>query len=343
MADFAPIWNSFNAGELSPLLDGRTDQEKYFAGAKDLQNFIPTVQGPIARRGGTRYIGGTKSDGKVWFMSFEFSSAQSYILEFGELYIRFWVNRGQLLSGMTPYEVVSPWTLDDLTTAEGTFALHFTQSGDIMWVASSKGTKKPYKLSRLGATNWTLTEVPFRNGPFNDVDPASAIIVAASVQEGEGFLFASAPLFRASDVGTSFFLETQMPGAVAPWKIDTITAINAIRRYDGNVYRAVSVGTTGKTGNIPPVHLSGDALDGENAVVWRYLHSGYGWVRITSFESDIKVGMTVLSYLPIDLLGSYVGGGNGDDPGTPTSDPPATYPDPRAPGGDAVYPDTLEP
>lgn len=334
MADLAPIWSSFNAGELSPLLDGRTDQEKYFSGAKVMQNFIPTVQGPVMRRGGTRYIGNTKGDGKAWFIPFEFSSAQSYVLEFGENYIRFWVNRGQLQSGMAPYEIVSPWTLADLTTDEGTLALHYTQSGDIMWIVSSRGDKKAYKLSRLGATNWTLTEVLFRNGPFADIDPFTPIMVAASVQEGDGFLFSSAPLFRPSDVGTSFFLETQTPGAVAPWKVDTTTVAGAVRRYDGNVYRAVAVGSTGKTGVNPPVHLSGDALDGPGGVTWRYLHSGYGWVRITSFESNIKVGMTVLSYLPVDLLGNYVGGDNGDDPGTPSGgSPPPVYPEPEYPGG----------
>ena len=58
MADLSPIWNSFNAGELSPLMDGRTDQPQYFSGCKVMQNFIPTVQGPAARRGGTRYICG---------------------------------------------------------------------------------------------------------------------------------------------------------------------------------------------------------------------------------------------------------------------------------------------
>lgn len=333
MADFAPIWTSFNAGELSPLLDGRTDQEKYFAGCKDIQNFIPTVQGPASRRGGTRYIGDAKDHGKAWFIPFEFSSSQSYILEFGELYLRFWVNRGQLVSGPDPYEIVTPWTLADLTTADNTLALHVTQLGDVMWITAQGGDKKPYKLSRLGATNWTLEAVYFRNGPFQDVDPFSTTIVAASVQEGAGFLFASAPLFRATDVGTSFYLETQTPGAVAPWKVDTTTTVGAIRRYDGNVYKAVAVGSLGKTGNVPPVHLSGDALDGENAVTWRYQHSGSGWVRITEFISDVKVGMTVLSFLPIDLLGHYTGGGTGDTVGTPSDDPPGDFPDPRQPGG----------
>lgn len=340
MAGSTPIWSSFNAGELSPLMDGRTDQEKYFSGTKLSQNFIPTVQGPSMRRGGTRYIGSTKSEGKAWFVPFEFSSAQSYILEFGENYVRFWLNRGQLLSGGLPYEVASPWTLADLTTAEGTFALHTTQSGDILWLTSSKSDEKAYKLSRLGATNWTLVEVPFRNGPFQDIDPFSTIVVAASGQQGDIFLFASAPLFRTSDVGTSFFLETQTPGAVAPWKVDTITAVNAVRRYDGNVYRAVRVGASGKTGVNPPVHLTGDSLDGEGGVTWRYLHSGYGWVRITEFISNIKVAATVLSYLPVDLLGSYVGGDNGDDPGTPSVDPPTEYPLPDLPGVDQ---DELEP
>ena len=110
MSRSAPIWNSFNAGELSPLIDGRTDQEKYFAGCKRLRNFIPTVQGPAARRGGGRYLGATKNNLRAWFLPFEFNQAQSYVLELTDLKMRFWVNRGQLLSAGVPYEITTPWS-----------------------------------------------------------------------------------------------------------------------------------------------------------------------------------------------------------------------------------------
>src|SRR5689334_4821814 len=105
MGRFAPIWNTFNSGELSPLIDGRTDQEKYFAGCKKLRNFIPSVQGPVTRRGGSRHLGSTKNNERAWLVPFEFNQQQSYILEFSPLTLRFWANRGQLLSGGVPYEI----------------------------------------------------------------------------------------------------------------------------------------------------------------------------------------------------------------------------------------------
>ena len=37
-----PTFSAFTSGELSPLLEGRTDLEKYFKGAKVLENMIIT-------------------------------------------------------------------------------------------------------------------------------------------------------------------------------------------------------------------------------------------------------------------------------------------------------------
>ncbi len=237
MADIAPIWNSFNAGELSPLMDGRTDQPQYFSGCKVMQNFIPTAQGPAARRGGTRYIGATKSNARAWLVPFEFSQDQSYVLEFGNSYLRFWVNRGQLLFSGSPYEVVSPWTSADLLTDDGTLALRTAQSADIMWQCLASGTKAPYKLSRLGATNWTQTLVPFNDGPFNDVDPKSTIVVRASATTGTVTLTSSAALFRASDVGTSFFVQAQSYSDVQPWVAQQNASAGDTCQHEGNYYR----------------------------------------------------------------------------------------------------------
>src|SRR4051812_47525822 len=100
MTKATPIKYSFNAGELSPLLDGRTDQAKYYSGASICENFIPTVQGPIIRRGGTYFANEVKtSANRTWLRRFTFNVTQSYILEFGDQYIRFYTNRGLVLEG----------------------------------------------------------------------------------------------------------------------------------------------------------------------------------------------------------------------------------------------------
>jgi len=296
MSRFAPIWNSFNAGELSPLIDGRTDQEKYFAGCKTLLNFIPTVQGPATRRGGSRYLGGVRNNLRPWFMSFEFNQAQSYVLELTDLKMRFWVNRGQLLSGPTPYEIVTPWSDANLITEEGTLALRSVQSADVMWICHNAGAVKPQKLSRLGATNWTLADAPFINGPFEDVDPTSTVNVTASAVTGAITLTAGSAIFSADDIGTSFYMEQKDGTGIKTWNAGQKVALNDVRRYEGNYYRctAVPAGAKPGTGNNPPVHTEGAFWDGggtddsttddlsSTGVEWTYLHSGYGWATITA-------------------------------------------------------------
>ena len=287
MARSAPIWNTFNAGELSPLIDGRTDQEKYFAGCKRLRNFIPTVQGPATRRGGTRYLGATKGNLRAWFMPFEFNQAQSYVLELTDLKMRFWVNRGQLLSAGLPYEITTPWSAANLVTEEGTLALRSVQSGDIMWIVHNEGAVRPQKLSRLGATSWTLADVDFENGPFEDIDPDSTVTVTASGTSGVITLTASSAIFTADDIGTPFYMEQKDAAGVTTWQVQTAVAAGAVRKYQGNYYLCTStLGASGKTGANPPVHTEGRVWDGPgntaDGAEWEYRHSGYGWAKITA-------------------------------------------------------------
>lgn len=48
---------SFASGEISPLLDGRTDIAKYAGACKRLENFIPTPQGGLLKRPGLQHLG----------------------------------------------------------------------------------------------------------------------------------------------------------------------------------------------------------------------------------------------------------------------------------------------
>ncbi|MEN6527590.1 MAG: hypothetical protein ABFD65_13995 [Candidatus Polarisedimenticolia bacterium] len=300
-----PTVTSFNAGELSPLLDGRVDQDKYFSGCKQLSNFIPTVQGPARRRGGTRRVGEVKSSAqRAWLTDFVFSVGQAYVLEFGDLYLRFWTNRGQLLNGGAPYEIASPYTAANLTTAEGTFALRTLQSGDVMWIVHAEGKYPPYRLSRLGATNWTLAPETFNGGPFRDINTDAAVIVGASGVTGSVTLTASTPIFTADHIGSLFLLESMNPGTVPPFQGGVAYAAGALVRNGGNVYEAQNSGTGvgSSLQRYVPVHTEGDAFDG--IITWRYLHSGYGWGRITSVVAGgLQAQMDVIQRLPAEVAG----------------------------------------
>jgi hypothetical protein len=97
-----PIINNFNGGELTPLLDSRTDLQRYLTGCRTLKNFIPTIYGGAVRRPGTYYVAETKhsensEDKKSMMVPFEYNVEQAYSLEFGEEYIRFFKNGGQIV------------------------------------------------------------------------------------------------------------------------------------------------------------------------------------------------------------------------------------------------------
>lgn len=300
-----PIFTSFNGGELSPLLDGRVDQDKYFTGCKTLTNFIPTVQGPARRRGGTRHVGLAKFGAKrAWLADFVFSAGQAYVLEFGDLYLRFWTNRGQLLSGAVPYEIATPYSEADLITAEGTFALRTLQSSDVMWIVHSEGKYPPYRLSRRGAIDWTLAPEEFTDGPFRDVNTDSNLTMQASSVSGTVTVTANSARFVAGHVGSLLILNSFNPSTVAPYQTYKSVAIGDRVRNGGNVYEAQNAFTYSsgdQTQRYVPTHTEGDAYDG--AVTWRYLHSGYGWGKIISVSGDgLTCQLQVTSRLPEEVV-----------------------------------------
>ena len=118
------ITQSFNAGEWSPKLDGRSDLEKYYSACRILQNMYPTRYGPAERRPGLQFVAEVKDSSKVTrLLPFKFSTVQAYILEPGDQYLRFFKDRGQIITGAGVEDlssldnIVAHWLLnDDLAT-----------------------------------------------------------------------------------------------------------------------------------------------------------------------------------------------------------------------------------
>jgi hypothetical protein len=323
MPKASPIRTSFNAGELSPLMDGRVDVAKYSNGCKVLENFIPTVQGPAVRRGGTRYVAEVKSSAnRTWLAHFEFSSTQSFVLEFGNQYIRFFFNRGQLLSGGSPYEIVSPYLLADLTNADGGFAIDMVQSGDIIYMAHPSYPLQ--KLSRLGNTNWTITAVDLLNGPFKDQNSDRTRTMYASATTGTITLTASSATFTSAMVGSYVYLEPSDLSNVKPWYAGqefTTNPFGVLRRSEGKTYTCTtngvpSSGKVWRTGGDKPVHTYGTQADGDAGVIagtvverngldWLFVDNGFGYVKITAFTNSTTVTAVVQGNNP--LPGGVVG------------------------------------
>jgi len=100
MARSTVAFTNFTAGELSPRLDGRTDLGKYFNGSKTLENMVVHPHGGASRRPGTKFAHEVKSSAaKTRLIPFEFSTTQTYILELGNTYIRFYKDKGIITEG----------------------------------------------------------------------------------------------------------------------------------------------------------------------------------------------------------------------------------------------------
>ena len=195
MARASPLFTSFNAGEWSPLLHGRPDLGKYRGATRTCRNMIPLPQGAATRRPGTSHVAPTKNDGVARLVAFVFSTVQAYAIEMGDLYFRFFKDRGQIESSPgVPYEIVSPYAAAQIA------AVKWTQSADILYLCHPAA--RPKELTRTGHTNWAVANFAFRDGPYLEVNTDAAKTLAPSATTGAITITAAghAP-FAATDVG----------------------------------------------------------------------------------------------------------------------------------------------
>ena len=192
------IQTSFATGEISPSLYGRPDLAKYSAGLARCENFIIHPHGGVSKRPGMRFV--AKAKGRCRLVEFEYSIDQTYVLEFGNKYVRFFRNGAQITKDGEPYELVTPYLEADLD------ALSFTQSADVLYIVH-KGYR-PMELYRVSDDEWALQDFPFRNGPFRNKTEAQAdVTLALSALSGDNVtMTASAPLFEAGHAGALFEL-----------------------------------------------------------------------------------------------------------------------------------------
>jgi hypothetical protein len=163
MVKAAPAFTGFTAGELSPRMDGRTDFDKYYQGCKTLNNFLVHPHGGAARRPGAIFISEVKDSTKaIRLIPFEFNVTQTYVLEFGNQYIRFYKDGGQIVDSGSAYEIASPYLENELDE------IKFVQSADVMYLCHKNHQVR--KLTRTDHTAWTITEVDFRFGPMMDMN-----------------------------------------------------------------------------------------------------------------------------------------------------------------------------
>ena len=329
------LQNCFNAGEIDPLVYGRVDISKYATSCRALQNFIPTVQGPVQKRGGLRYIGEAKyPNRRCVLVPFKSSATEHYVLEFGHGYIRFWTVRGQIIVSGEPCEIVSPYSISDLVAADGTPLIQTVQSGDVLYIACP--TVYPQMLTKVSATNWKIQKFIPVGGPWDEPNTTESRKISASGRSGSVTLSAGFDVFKSTDVGRQVRLEIESYDAYQPWESDRDYKpedlnTNVYVVNDMKIYRFVRYRSTGdyiRSGTRQPTHTRGSAWDGYGNFInreghtekcgleWRYDNCGYGIATITAVTDARTATATVQSKYPLPsgintyrwTLGAWHGG-----------------------------------
>ena len=135
MARVHPIQTNFTAGEISPKLAGQIDFSKYANGVETMENMTVQTQGGASRRSGTRFVCEVKDSSKnTRLIPFEFNVTQSYILEFGNQYIRFYKDNGQIVEANKTVSAITK-----ANPAVVTASSHGYSNGDHVWLVSVVG------------------------------------------------------------------------------------------------------------------------------------------------------------------------------------------------------------
>lgn len=184
MATVHHLQPTFAGGEFAPSLTSRVDLAKYGTGLKKAKNFIVHPHGGASNRPGLKYVAAAKyADKKCRLIEFEFAVDESYMLEFGDLYLRIHSPTGGTLTtdgtpvseGGIPYEVVTPYLEAELPL------IKVTQSADVLYIVHPDHA--PMTLERYAdlPPDWRLIEFPYKNGPFmvSNLDETKTLTASA--------------------------------------------------------------------------------------------------------------------------------------------------------------------
>lgn len=141
--------NTFNAGELTPLLTCRLDIEKRASGCKKLENFLVLEHGGITKRPGINTVSGIPA-GNARFIHFQYSATDVAIIVLTDCLATIFMNDAAVQT------VATKWTGDMLSE------IRYVQVNSVGWIVSSI---TPYQIKWNGET-FSFVEFPFTFPPL---------------------------------------------------------------------------------------------------------------------------------------------------------------------------------
>ena len=264
MAKASPIINALNAGEWSPLLDGRTDIQGYSASAVKMENFIPSIQGPAIKRGGTGFVRQVKdSTDRTWLVPFIKSRSTAYQIEFGELYCRFYQNRSPIVtgspSGITGATAANPVVITStghpFADGDDIFVYDVTGMTELngRWYIVANKTANTYELTTIhgdnvdGASYTAYAGGGQADEPYEIVSPYSAAALETSDGELNIDFVQSGDVLYITDRSGILPARTLSRTSTTSWAFSAITSDTgpflAINSTDTTLYSSAATGS----------------------------------------------------------------------------------------------------
>ena len=250
---------------MSPLMDGRTDSEKYATGCRILENFFVRSYGGAFKRPGTKMVAQSNGAahpnlaGCVRVIPFRRNTTISFILVF-----------------KTNLIVVYSSSFSEIATLTTTYTeseiadLHYCQLNDVMYLAVA--TKHPQIITRANDGTWSIADVPFQFAPALD-PPSNAVTMTlvygakpwvtpplqfppvTSYAVGDFVLYLN-ELYRCKTANSDLaFTIAKWDKAVykTPWNVATSTGYNAgdVVEYFGSNYFCITTHSPATSANRP--------------------------------------------------------------------------------------------
>ena len=291
--------NSFNGGELSPLMYSRTDFKKYDSSIKTGTNYDLKLQGPISRRRGSEFIQNTKVPGASSapaLIKFEGTTTSDlHVLELGSQYARVFNDR------RFDFETA-------MVGVNGESLISWAQRGNTIYfivnLDKTIHTLEYNTSSQLFFYKAFVFSIP----PTIETGEDLAVDITPSASTGVGVTFtAPSSAFLASDVGRQL---SKLPGSVDG--IASITAVASSTSATGDIlvdfpntnpfngYLDLSpISTLTPTGTVPGsiITLTGDINTWRGQDVGKFVYLNSGVVEITVVTSNLVVSGVVLKAL----------------------------------------------
>jgi hypothetical protein len=303
--------NSFSAGELSALLLGRQDIKSYASGLYVCLNAVPLAQGAWTRRPGTAYLHQTKFHNRLSrVVPFQYSITQTYILEFGHLYIRFFTTHGILTNtaqSITSISKANPGVVGKVA--------HGYSNGDRLYLSSMVGmtqlANREVVVAGAAADTFNLTDSDGNNidttgyGTFTSGNMAEIFEVTTTYEEDD---LADLRFTQSADklyiFHPTFDPAVLVRASALSWSISDLVFTDG--PYDNENTTTTTLTPSAATG--AGVTLTASAVTGINndtgfqtTDVGRLIRikegTTWGYVQITGRTSTTVVTVTVLSTL----------------------------------------------